>query len=180
MKGIIVIFLFVGALMGVQFFAFPLITDVRQQWSDIAEMQKILEDAERTKEDRVEFLDRLSNIDGDDLRKLEILVPNRVASEDLYVFLNDLVKTANLEAKTINIADIGGKAGDKSAQKALNFDMEVVGPYNNMRNLLTSMEMSLRLMDIESLVINRSSDSTQPKSFYTLAIKGKFYYAGNQ
>lgn len=180
MKGIIVIFLFVGALMGVQFYAFPLIADVRQQWSDIAEMQKILEDAERTKEDRIKYLDRLSNIDEDDLRKLEILVPNKVASEDLYVFLNDIVKTANLEAESLNIADVGGKANDKGAQKALNFDLEVVGPYSNMRNLLTSMEKSLRLMDVESLSINRSSSADKPKSFYTLVVKGKFYYAGNQ
>ncbi len=179
MKGIIVIFIFVGSLMSIQFFAFPKIKEVRQQWADIADMQKILADAERTKEDRIKYLDRLSNVDEDDLRKLSLLVPNQIISEDLYVFLDDIVKESGLKAKTISVADVGGKGSDKQAQKALAFDISVIGPYGNIRKLLNLMEINLRLMDVDSLKIGRIQDPTEPKSFYSLTIQGKFYYAGN-
>ncbi|MSR76551.1 MAG: hypothetical protein EXS68_03085 [Candidatus Ryanbacteria bacterium] len=179
MKGIIVIFVFVGALMSIQFFAFPLVTEVRKQWEDIAKMQTILENAERTKEDRIKYLDRLANVSEGDIRRLGLLVPNQVASEDLYVFLNDIVKESGLKAKTINIADIGGKVADKQAQKALSFDLNLIGPYGNMRKLLTAVEANLRLMDVEVLKITRVQDASEPKSFYALTLQGKFYYAGN-
>ncbi|MEK7631213.1 MAG: hypothetical protein AAB417_04300 [Patescibacteria group bacterium] len=180
MKGILVIFIFVGALMSIQFFAFPLVTEVRQQWDDIGKMQTILENAERTKEDRIKYLDRLANVSEKDIRRLGLLVPAQVASEDLYVFLNDIVKESGLRAKTINVTDLGGKAADKQAQKALSFDITLVGPYGSIRQLLTKIESNLRLMDVDILKITRAQDATEPKSFYALSLQGKFYYAGNQ
>jgi hypothetical protein len=180
MKGIIVIFVFVGSLMSIQFFAFPKIKEVRQQWADIADMQQILADAERTKEDRIAYLDRLSNVDENDLRKLSLLVPNQIVSEDLYVFLNDIIKDSGLRAKSISVADVNAKATEKQNQKALTFDVNVIGPYGNMRKLLNLMEINLRLMDVDTLKILRSLDPADPKSFYSLTIQGRFYYAGNE
>ncbi|MEK7649915.1 MAG: hypothetical protein AAB367_03095 [Patescibacteria group bacterium] len=179
MKGFLVIIIFVGSLMTVQFFAFPMIKEVRTQWDDIARMQTILENAERTKEDRIKYLDRLASVSEDDLHRLGLLVPNEVVTEDLYVFLNNVVKDSGLKPKTITVTDIGSKAGSKQAQKALVFDVTVSGPYANMRKLLTAVEANLRLMDVEVLKITHTQAVDEPKTFYTLILQGKLYYAGN-
>ncbi len=181
MKGIIVILIFAGALVAVQFYAFPWITEVREQWADIEKMQVIIKNAEDTREKRAEYLDRLDAISEDDLRKLGLLVPSKVASEDLYVFLNDIVRASSLEMEALSIADSSDRSDGKEGQKALTFDIRVVGSYSDMRELLATMESNLRLMDIETLKISRArAADSQSQSAYELTIQGKFYYGGNE
>ncbi len=115
MKGIIVILIFAGALVAVQFYAFPWITEVREQWADIEKMQVIIKNAEDTREKRAEYLDRLDAISEDDLRKLGLLVPSKVASEDLYVFLNDIVRASSLEMEALSIADSSDRSDGADA-----------------------------------------------------------------
>ncbi len=179
MKGILVIIMFVGALVSIQFFALPMVTDIRAQWADIADMKKIIQTAEDTKDDRAKYLGRLSEVRQDDIRRLGLLVPSKVASEDLYVFLNNIIKDAGLDAKTISIADVGAKQSDKQTNKELPFDISISGRYSDIRELLTTMEDNLRLMDVDTLKITSADASGGQSSSYALVLQGKFYYAGN-
>lgn len=176
MKGIIAILLLAGAAFGVRQYAFPAVTNINKFRAQLAEMEDIERRAVEAEEERDKAIDRLRSIGESNIAQLDLLLPERPQSEELYVFFDVIAKQAGMKLDSIKTADAVARASNSSqsvpGKKSLSFDLSVSGTYSSLRTFLDTLERNTRLSDVRSLDI-----TTNAKKEFTLKVQGNVYYA---
>jgi len=176
MKGIISLMLLVGAAIGIQQFAFPAITKIQEDRAQLTDMEDLERQAIQAVGERDKAIARLKEAE-EYIPRLNLILPEKPAEEDLYVFFDTVVRQAGFSRiDSIRVAEVSAKkVGDTTGtanKKTLAFELSVTGSYHIVRELLTILEKSARLSDVRA--IDMTLDA---KKGYIAKIQGNVYYA---
>ncbi len=130
------------------------------------EFEQVLLRAKELNDKRDTILTQKNNIPADELDKLNKIIPN---TYDSVAFVNDMNNLAAQNGVTLKTSQdvvategTGAIVADTAAVspfKSNTVNFSVIGTYDNFLRFLTSLESSLRLVDVKSLNIKASTDS---------------------
>ena len=176
MKGIISAILFIGAAVAVRQYAFPAVTHIKDLRAQLAEMESLERRAVGAESEREKAITRLQSISESNLAQLDLILPERPPTEDLYVFFDLIARQSGFaQVDSVKVGDASssrsGEAAAVPGRKALTFDISVSGTYANIRRLIEALEKNARLADVRALDITANAAKG-----YSAKIQGSFYY----
>lgn len=169
MKNLILALLLVASAYGVQHYALPAWERIGKYRAEIKQIENVQAKAEEIRDLREKAIERFKSISQEDIDRLNTLLPEKIKSEEMYVFFKNLTQSAGMRFG--NVIILGGAEAEGQGKKSLSFDLQSAGAYEPMRTLIDKIENNLRIMDIETLGITQNDASE-----YLLSIKGKMYY----
>ena len=117
-------------------------------------------------ENTIERLTRESeNIQTSDLDKLEILLPDHI---DSVRFIYDLNTIADIHNKTLGEVSVEELKGDRFTSTIVTFSIN--GTYSELLAFLSDLELSLRIIDVQSISFKVTNDSDKDGIDYTIVI----------
>ena len=117
-------------------------------------------------ENTIERLTRESdNIQTSDLDKLEILLPDHI---DSIRFIYDLNTIADIHNKTLGKVSVEELKGDRFTSTIVTFSIN--GTYSELLAFLSDLELSLRIIDVQSISFRVTNDSDKDGIDYTIVI----------
>ena len=117
-------------------------------------------------ENTIERLTRESeNIQTSDLDKLEILLPDHI---DSVRFIYDLNTIADIHNKTLGKVSVEELKGDRFTSTIVTFSIN--GTYSELLAFLSDLELSLRIIDVQSISFKVTNDSDKDGIDYTIVI----------
>ena len=117
-------------------------------------------------ENTIERLTRESdNIQTSDLDKLEILLPDHI---DSIRFIYDLNTIADIHNKTLGEVSVKELEGDRFTSTIVTFSIN--GTYSELLAFLSDLELSLRIIDVQSISFKVTNDSDKDGIDYTIVI----------
>lgn len=117
-------------------------------------------------ENTIERLTRESdNIQTSDLDKLEILLPDHI---DSIRFIYDLNTIADIHNKTLGKVSVEELKGDRFTSTIVTFSIN--GTYSELLAFLSDLELSLRIIDVQSISFKVTNDSDKDGIDYTIVI----------
>ena len=117
-------------------------------------------------ENTIERLTRESeNIQTSDLDKLEILLPDHI---DSVRFIYDLNTIAEIHNKTLGEVSVEELKGDRFTSTIVTFSIN--GTYSELLAFLSDLELSLRIIDVQSISFKVTNDSDKDGIDYTIVI----------
>ena len=178
MKNFFLLLIIVGVIVGMWKYTLPLWAVVQTKNAEVARLENIVAKAEEVQKTRDDILELYKNISEEDRRSLEVMFPENLKQEDLYIFFKTIVEETGVPLTNINIAQVApsGKDKENSNQKSLSFSIETEGSYDKLRSLLDALENSNRLMDITSVDIGKEQKE-KSSQVYKISLKGNMYYA---
>jgi hypothetical protein len=178
MKNFFFLLIIVGVIVGMWQYTLPLWATIQKKNATVASLENIIAKAEDVQKRRDEILELYKNISDEDRRSLEVMFPENLKQEDLYIFFKTIIEKIGVPLTNISIAQGAAPGKDKGAtnQKSLSFSIETEGSYDELRSLLDTLENSNRLMDIVSIDIGKVSKE-QSNQVYKISLKGNMYYA---
>jgi len=176
MKGIIVAILFIGAGVGVRQYAFPAVTHIKELRTQLTDMESLEEKAIGAEKQREEAVARLNSISESNLVQLDLILPERPPTEDLYVYFELIGRQAGfakIDSIKVNDTSAVSRGATQVAQgrKALLFEVAVSGKFSNIRRFVEALEKNARLSNVRSLDV-----IYVPQKDYTAKIQGNLYY----
>ena len=177
MKQLIIAIIFVGAAAGIFFgWTQPLLSQTSELKQNKQALQDVIAkfvDLRKTKND---LIDQYNSINRQDLIKLRQIVPEYTNEGDLIVAFESLAKDHGLLLKQIDVKHITEQTGTglvikKQAYSSLPISIVVDGSYESFKLFLSSIEKSLRVIDINSITFNAGELNS-----YEFSIKGQAYF----
>ncbi len=172
MKGIIAIVLLAGAIVAVQQFALPTVTRVQELRRELAEIEEIERKVADVEGRRKEALERRKSISDSDLAQLNMILPEKISTEELYVFFDIITRQAGVNMDSINVGEASLSSEDVRGKKVLQYELAISGTYRNIRTFLENLEKNARLSEVRSLDITRGTGEE-----YMATIHSNLYYA---
>ena len=130
-----------------------------------AQFDEALESAQEL-ENTIERLTRESeSIQTSDLDKLEILLPDHI---DSVRFIYDLNTIADIHNKTLGEVFVEELKGDRFTSTIVTFSIN--GTYSELLAFLSDLELSLRIIDVQSISFKVTNDSDKDGIDYTIVI----------
>ena len=130
-----------------------------------AQFDEALESAQEL-ENTIERLTRESeSIQTSDLDKLEILLPDHI---DSVRFIYDLNTIAEIHNKTLGEVSVEELKGDRFTSTIVTFSIN--GTYSELLAFLSDLELSLRIIDVQSISFKVTNDSDKDGIDYTIVI----------
>lgn len=178
MKNFFFLLIIVGVITGMWKYTLPLWRAAQIKNAEISRLKDIITRAEEVQKARDDILEKYKNISEDDKRSLEVMFPENLKQEDLYIFFKTIVEETGVPLTSVNISQgaSSGKDKETSKQKSLMFDIQTEGSYEDLRLLLDALENSNRLMDIISIDLGGAQKDQMSQS-YKISLKGNMYYA---
>jgi len=116
---------------------------------------------------RDQLLSKYNSFSTNDLKRLEKLLPNHVDSVRLIIDIDSIAALYGLRIQDVGVSTV--EDGEKSQPLGIvNLSFSVEAPYNTLKQFLTDIENSLRVLDVTSISFSASEvDLTK----YNIAIK---------
>ena len=132
------------------------LTEERDHYADALSKTREIEKA------RTGLLGKYNAIPLPDRERLEKLLPDHIDSVRLIIDVNNIASQYGMTLKNITLTDSGGAgAGEKNTigpqedrWTSVGLKFNISGSYDSFRSFLRDLEMSLRLVDIRTLVFN--------------------------
>lgn len=107
--------------------------------------------------------------------KIQLAIPQKAEFKTLIGTLEDTALTHQASISALQIQSVEVKPENSSGESKLleiKFTFNIEGGYNNLLLFLEKIKQGIRLIEIEQLAINRSSES----NIIIMSIRGKAYY----
>jgi Tfp pilus assembly protein PilO len=174
MKGLIALIILVVAVIAIQMYALPALSGIQAARDQLAVMEEVETKFYDADEERKNSLSRLASILPADLARLDLLLPKKPSPEELYVFFNTLSGSSGMRIENLSVTESVSRTASRRdiSRKSLDFDLEILGSYENFRRLMDGMENNIRLMDITKISVAVDPESGD----YKLEVGGVLYY----
>lgn len=161
MKGIFPIIALVVAGVVFYFYIDPTYAQIKELRKDEATLNAALSRALELQATRDQLLSRYNTFSPDDLARLEKMLPDHVDNVRLALDMDSLAAQYGMRIRNVSIEKVDEKkvkprqsqavGPDERMYESMVLSFTVSGQYDTFRTLLTDLEKSLRLVDIESL-----------------------------
>ncbi len=186
---ITIILLFGVAVMG-GLYLLPEWNEFRAWQNTNASLQAISAEFDELIRQKDALIRTINTISKGDLERIERSLPRSPQAAELLVFLENAGATANVSLKRVDLVSVtsgsresgsaaprpGGVMLDtKSGAKDISefpFSVEISGSYGGFKTLLTDLEKSLRIVDVQSL----SFGSPALANIFDVNLRAKTYY----
>jgi len=164
-KALVPLFSIVVALALYFFFIQDTMERIAELKIESAQFSEALKDAKELGQ-TIERLDReRDGIPTSDIDKLEILLPDRI---DSVRFIYDLNTIADIHNKTLGEVFVEELKGDVFTSTIVTFSIN--GTYSQLLAFLSDLELSLRIIDVQSVSFKVTNDSVKDGIDYTIVI----------
>ena len=149
---------------------------VQSLQAEEGEYQAALNNTTAIRAKRDALITKRSNIDPNNLSRLEQLLPDNIDNIKLVIDMNQIAKNHTLTVKNIKL-DTNVKANpnqlgaDQSKYGTVGLSFTVSSSYDNFQSFLADLEKSLRLVEVTSLAVS-SNDS----GIYDFSVGLKTYW----
>jgi Tfp pilus assembly protein PilO len=149
---------------------------VKNLQTELAKYEKALNDTTTIRKNRENLVQKMSQINPDNLSKLEKLLPDNVDNIKLVIDMNRIAQNHTLNLKNIKL-DTGIKTDsdklgqDNSKYGTVGLSFSVSSSYGNFQNFLNDLEKSLRLVDITDLSVTANDNG-----IYDFSVSLKTYW----
>lgn len=149
---------------------------IKSLQAELAKYSKALNDTTTIRENRQSLVQKMGEINPEDLTRLEKLLPDNVDNIKLVIDMNGIAQDHNLTLKNIKLDTTNKTEGEKlgrddSKYGTVSLSFSVNSSYDNFQNFLGDLERSLRLVDITDLSVT-ASDS----GIYEFSVTLKTYW----
>lgn len=172
-------------LSGVIFFGYtkPAYDKAQEARALSAQYDEVLTKANELQQRKQTLQARLNTFNPADTERLQKLLPNHVDNVRLVLDLNNLAARYGLGLQNVNVSSadqseagtIVGQIGGQDAQAydSLTLRFATAGTYGNFAAFLKDLELSLRIVDVESLSITQGSGSklSEPNFQYNVTVR---------
>ncbi len=191
------------SIVAVIFFVFPKYSEYKSKNDTLLADQKAVTDALAQKKTVESSIEKLKDSDSQ-FATLNNAIPNKADVPDVYAYLESLTKAAGLNLTAMQATDSNAKkpngsnasledesghgasapSGNDSDKKnispsptlgVITVNMEMVGPIDAFKQLLFSLQNSLRIFDVQSVDIQHDKDTKM-----TINMVVKTYYQKSQ
>ena len=191
-------FIFPIILIGISvatFFVFtnPLYQDIVLLREEVAEYNQALNNSKALENERDKLTQKYNSIGGENLNKLEKLLPESVDNIRLVLeleklalphgmVLRDVQYDSTQKDSFVNLGVIQGEVVNQNLRKdygTWNLEFSTEGTYNNFLNFVEDLENNLRIVDIASVSFSSDSGLNTPSDVYKYNFKIRTYWLKN-
>lgn len=178
MQLIFSIVIIIASTLGVVLFGVPQYKQIQELSGEKADYVDVLDKAKILTQKRKELIDKRNNLNTDDLKKIEKMLPNSPQNVPLILELDELARKNNLSLQNIKVEDVpkGAAAvskeipvGVSSEVGTLNITFSLVGTYVDFTEFLRAAEKNLRVIDFQKIGFITQEEKDQIQ--YTVAIR---------
>ena len=169
MKNIVSI-LVVIASIGI-FFGYikPTYGTINSQRSELASYKDTLEQAKLLEERIATLKSKISGLPAEDMAKVEKMLPDTVSNVNLIIDMNNIALNSGLAIKNIQLGQAPtGKSSESSKGSlydSIDLSFNVVAPYATFLGFISSLEHSLRLVDITNVSFSPTTEGGDTYDF---------------
>jgi len=165
-RTIISIVFIVASVLGIVLYAAPGYQGTKDLRADITELESALEKAAELRAAREKLLSQYNAFTAQDRAKLETLLPSYVDNVKLVsIDIEQLASEHGLILKDVLVQEAKDAVSDPTlASNPLGtvlIDFSMLGSYNDFVDFMSSLESSLRILDVESVDFSMQTRRTQ-------------------
>jgi len=177
MRQIAPLVLLIIAIVGSIFYTKPLYGDIVKLRADKAQYDEALANAALLDTKLTELINTKNSFSGEDLTRLESMVPHHIDTVRLVIEINEIAKKYSTGIKAIRLTNTAAVQSAKKDNKILANNAVTIGytvfmPYDSLTDFIKDIESNLRLADVVGL----SFTSDDAKSSYTFSMTLKTYW----
>ena len=172
----------------------PTYDDVRINRARVAQFDEALTKTREIQELKSSLLSRYNLFAGDNLERLQKMLPDHVDNVRLVLDMDGIASKYNIRIKNVSIQKAGegrdetgttvlnGGATQNRPYKSLTLQFEVLSTYDEFVLLLRDLESSLRIVDLVSLRVNpaggssSAQDGAAAQPIYTFGVALRTYW----
>ena len=172
----------------------PTYDDVRINRARVAQFDEALTKTREIQELKSSLLSRYNLFAGDNLERLQKMLPDHVDNVRLVLDMDGIASKYNIRIKNVSIQKAGegrdetgttvlnGGATQSRPYKSLTLQFEVLSTYDEFVLLLRDLESSLRIVDLVSLRVNpaggssSAQDGAAAQPIYTFGVALRTYW----
>lgn len=169
-RTIISILCFIGA--GAIFFMYtqPAYDEVQKTNGQIAQYDEALQKAAELQQLKQTLLSKFNTFNPSDVDRLQKLLPDHVDNVRLILDIDSLASKHSMAVQNVVVSNtqvaqgaqtaIGAVSSSKQKYDSLTIKFTTQGTYDQFRTFLQDLGQSLRIVDLTSLTVTRTTDST--------------------
>ena len=132
---------------------------IKSLLAEDAEYQTALTNTNEIKKKRSALVDKMNQINPENLTKLEKLLPDNIDNIQLIIDMNNIASRHGLTLKGAKLdnstkTDPNKLGADNNKYGTVGISFSVTASYDNFQNFLKDLEKSLRLVEITDLSVN--------------------------
>ncbi len=158
-KGVVPVLLVVIALGGAYFFTYPQWTELGVNRAALAEVKKANDELKKSEADLQNFVRQYKAMEAERAQASKILPLKR---DQMYDVLTNLDKFATTSG--VNLSSLGvNEAADKGVENSITrieLTIEATGSYPSIKAFIMQLDSSLRLMDVDSILVQAQESTT--------------------
>jgi Tfp pilus assembly protein PilO len=173
-KNLLAILFILAALGTAIYWTRPLFEEVQTLIAKREELNTTLLRFQELKKVRDELLNKYNSISREDLKRLEELLPRSPEVGLLLVNLENVSRTQGVSLNGLRVEEIIGSSANSKNENSLQslpVEISVSSSYEVFRSFLSALELSRRIIDIESVSFAAGDENN-----YNFAIKGVTYW----
>lgn len=167
-----IIVLLAGIIITGNFLLWPKYQDLTNLQVQVKEKQIELQNKEKYFADLADSAEKLTKFQ-EELAKIEFALPEKSSLPFLADFLQQISGQSGLILKKLSSPTVSFDK-EKTDIKEIRFDMDLSGSYASFKSLLSLLEKSARLIDMENISFSSPEKPTDPFSF-SIKIKTQSY-----
>jgi len=165
-RTIISIVFIIASVLGIVLYAAPGYQGTKDLRADITELESALEKAAELRAAREQLLSQYNAFTAQDREKLETLLPSHVDNVKLVsIDIEQLAAEQGLILKDVSVQEAEEAVSDptlgSSPLGTVLIDFSMLGSYNDFVDFMTSIESSLRIIDVHSVSFAMQARRTQ-------------------
>ena len=173
-KTALIVFILLCVFATVFFVSWPRYQELKSTQAKIAEKGVELQYKEQYFRDITDAAKELTQY-KEELLKVNSILPSDPSIPALFSFLQTAASQNGLILEGLNLSGISEVSGaEGSGVKEINVNLAVSGSYSSLKSLLSTLEKTSRLIEVETISLSAPQEADKPFSF-NLAIKTHSY-----
>jgi Tfp pilus assembly protein PilO len=173
-KSVLIVFILLCVFATVFFVSWPRYQELKNTQAKIAEKEVELQYKEQHFRDLTDAAKELTKY-KEELLKIDSILPSDPSIPALFSFLQTAASQNGLTLEGLNLSAVSEVSGSEgSGIKEISVSLNVSGSYPSLKSLLSTLEKTSRLIEVETISLSAPQEADKPFSF-NLAIKTHSY-----